>query len=212
MNAKSTNPTTTARSGNPRASRMDPQERRRHLIAAALRTFAARGIGEASHSAIAREAGVAVPTAFHYFESKEALVEAVLDEVSRFLLDDLLAGNDDPAESAPNVIANIHMSFCDAIESHPDYIRVWLEWSVSIRDGLWDSYLGFYRGALAGMREIIERGQRDGSIRADIDIDDAARVIVALAHMTVQMKFSGATREQVEHTLRSLMQGYLQTV
>ena len=174
MNAKSTNAATTARSGNPRASRMDPQARRRHLIAAALRTFAARGIGEASHSAIAREAGVAVPTAFHYFESKEALVEAVLDEVSRFLLDDLLAGNDDPAESAPNVIANI--------------------------------------GALAGMREIIERGQRDGSIRADIDIDDAARVIVALAHMTVQMKFSGATREQVEHTLRSLMQGYLQTV
>ncbi len=191
---------------------MDPHERRAQLINSALRTFAARGIGEASHSAIAREAGVAVPTAFHYFESKEALVAAVLGEVSRFLLDDLLAGNDNPTESAPNVITNIHMSFCDAIESHPDYIRVWLEWSVSIRDGLWDSYLEFYRGALAGTRKVLERGQREGTIRADIDIDDASRVIVALAHMTVQMKFSGATREQVDHTLRSLMQGYLQIV
>lgn len=191
---------------------MDPEKRRRQLIQAALRTFAARGIGEASHSAIAREAGVAVPTAFHYFESKDALVAAVLGEVSRYLLDDLLAGNDDPGETAPNVIANIHMSFCDAIESHPDYIRVWLEWSVSIRDGLWDSYLDFYRGALAGTRKVLERGQHEGTIRADIDIDDACRVIVALAHMTVQMKFSGATREQVDHTLRSLTQGYLQTV
>ncbi len=208
MKTKSANLTGTS----PRASRMEPQERRRQLVAAALRTFATRGIGEANHSAIAREAGVAVPTAFHYFDSKDALVEAVLDEVSRFLLEDLLAGNDNPTESAPNVIANIHMSFCDAIESHPDYIRVWLEWSVSIRDGLWDSYLDFYRAALAGTRTVLKRGQREGTIREDIDIDDACRVIVALAHMTVQMKFSGATREQVDHTLRSLTQGYLQTV
>ncbi|MGR9090798.1 MAG: TetR/AcrR family transcriptional regulator [Gammaproteobacteria bacterium] len=195
-----------------RASRMDPEARRRQLIAAALRTFAARGIGETSHSALAREAGVAVPTAFHYFESKEALVDAVLAEVSRFLLDELLAGNDNPSESAPKIIADIHMAFCDAIESHPDHIRVWLEWSVSIRDGLWESYLEFYRAALAGTRTILERGQREHTVRAEIDIDDAARVIVALAHMTVQMKFSGATREQVDHTLHSLMQGYLQTV
>lgn len=201
-----------ARAVTTRASRMDPEARRRQLIAAALRTFADRGIGETSHSALAREAGVAVPTAFHYFESKEKLVEAVLAEVSRFLLDDLLAGNDKPDESAPNVIANIHMSFCDAIETHPDHIRVWLEWSVSIRHGLWESYLDFYRAALAGTRAVLERGQRERSIRTEIDIDDASRVIVALAHMTVQMKFSGATREQVDHTLRSLMQGYLQTV
>ena len=211
MTAKPTRDVT-ERSATARASRMEPEARRQQLIAAALRTFAARGIGETSHSALAREAGVAVPTVFHYFESKEALIDAVLAEVSRFLLEDLLAGNENPTESAPNVIANIQMSFCDAIESHPDHIRVWLEWSVSIRDGLWDSYLDFYRAALAGTREILARGQREYTIRPEIDIDDAARVIVALAHMTVQMKFSGATREQVDHTLHSLMQGYLQTV
>jgi TetR/AcrR family hemagglutinin/protease transcriptional regulator len=112
--------------------------------------------------------------------------------------------------SAPNSIEAVLMAFCDSIDSDPDYVRVWLEWSVSIRAGLWESYLRFYRKALAGIRTILERGVDASSIRADLDLDDAARVIVGLAHMVAQMKFSGASREQVVRTVHSLVQGYLE--
>jgi TetR/AcrR family hemagglutinin/protease transcriptional regulator len=193
-----------------RASRMSPDDRRQQLIDTALRTFATRGIGETNHTVLAQEAGVAVPTVFHYFATKEALVEAALAEVSRFLLEDLLAGNDDPALAAPAAIERILMAFCDAIDSHPDYIRVWLEWSVAIRAGLWGSYLGFYRGALDGIGGILIRGVAAGAIREDIEVDDASRVIVGLAHMIVQMKFSGGSREQVVHTVHTLLLSYLQ--
>ena len=84
-----------------RASRMAPAARKAQLIKSALRIFAERGIGEASHTAIAQQAGVAVPTTFHYFGTKDEIVEATLAEVSRFLLDDLLAGNDNPTVAAP---------------------------------------------------------------------------------------------------------------
>jgi len=103
------------------------------------------------------------------------------------------------------------MSFCDSIDTAPDYVRVWLEWSVSVRDGLWDRYLDFYRNANKGIGKIIKRGVREQSIRKNINVDDAARVIVGLAHMVAQMKFSGASRKQVARTVNSLVTGYLES-
>ncbi|MDA0824534.1 MAG: hypothetical protein O3C28_19245, partial [Proteobacteria bacterium] len=83
--------------------------------------------------------------------------------------------------------------------------------SVSIRDGLWPSYLEFYSGARSGIRKILERGIAQSSVRHDIEIDDAARVIVTLAHMIVQMKFSGSSRDQIVNTVHTLLSSYLQS-
>ena len=193
-----------------RATRMTPADRRRQIVACALSEAARLGLERARHSDVARAAGVAVPTVFHYFPTRESLALAVVEEVARFLLEDLLAGTGDPAQPAPQVIESVLMVFCDSIETHPDYVRVWLEWSVAVRGELWNSYLEFHRAALAGIREIAARGVGQGSIRDDIDVDDAARVIVSLAHMVAQMNFSGATRAQVAHTVHSLVEGYLE--
>ena len=193
-----------------RAARMSPAERRRQILAHALAEAARLGLDRARHSDVARAAGVAVPTVFHYFPTRIDMTTAVVDEVARFLLDDLLAASDHPARPAPETIETVLMVFCDSIDTHPDYARVWLEWSVAVRGELWDSYLRFHRAALDGIRAIMLRGIEQGSIRGDVDIDDAARVIVSLAHMVAQMSFSGATREQVAHTVRSLVRGYLE--
>ncbi|RVQ66352.1 TetR/AcrR family transcriptional regulator [Croceicoccus ponticola] len=195
----------------PRASRMSPQDRREYLIQSAIRTFADRGIGETSHSALARDARIALPTMFHYFPTRSDIVKAALDEVMRFLLEDLLRGHAGPERAAPLAIEAILMAFCDAIDTYDHYVRVWLEWSVSIRGDLWKSYLVFYERAREGHRQILERGIREGSVRPDIVIDDATRIIVGLAHVIVQMKYSGSSREQVTRTVHSLAIEYLST-
>lgn len=51
--------------------------RRRRLIDAAARVFAARGFDAASMDDIAREAGAGKPTLYRYFAGKDALFEAV---------------------------------------------------------------------------------------------------------------------------------------
>jgi TetR/AcrR family hemagglutinin/protease transcriptional regulator len=188
---------------------MSPTARREQLMQAALALCARRGLGSARHSDLAEAAGVAVPTTFHYFPTKTDLVNAVIGEVHRFLLEDIVAPHTASNAPAPVIIERTLTTFCDAIDSHPDHIRVWLEWSVSVREGLWESYLGFYRASLEAIGHLIARGQERGEIRVDLDVDDAARVIVGLAHMIVQMKFSGSSREQVAHTVHSLVQGYL---
>ncbi|MGE3771769.1 MAG: TetR/AcrR family transcriptional regulator [Gammaproteobacteria bacterium] len=189
---------------------MAPSARREQLLACALRTFAAKGLGETRHTDLAQAAGVALPTTFHYYPTRGELTEAVLDEVSRFLLDDIVAPHSAAATPAAVAIEQILMTFCDAMETHPDHVRVWLEWSVALRDALWQRYQKFYRGALAAIGRLLARGVDDGSIAADLDRDAAARVIVGLAHMIVQMRLSGSTRAQVDHTVRSLIRGYLQ--
>src|SRR5579859_5193587 len=54
---------------------------RAQLIAIATRMFADRGYEETSIEAVLREAGVSRGSLYHHFASKEALFEAVAEEV-----------------------------------------------------------------------------------------------------------------------------------
>src|SRR5690606_27764283 len=192
-----------------RAQRMSPEARKAQLLANAIVIFADKGIGNGVHSDLAELTGVSVPTVFHYFPTREALVAAVLGEIQRFLLDDLVATHLDPRLDAAASVEDLLMTFCDAIDTHQDYIRIWLEWSVSIRCELWTSYLGFYQRAIVGVKQIITRGREDGSVAGDLDVEDAARVIVGVAHMVAQMKFAHSSRDTIQHTIHSLVSGYL---
>ncbi|OUO64320.1 TetR/AcrR family transcriptional regulator [Collinsella sp. An268] len=63
---------------------MDPEERRRELLACAMRLFAEEGYDNVSVRAVARAAGVAPGLAYHYFDSKERLfAEAIEDYACR---------------------------------------------------------------------------------------------------------------------------------
>ena len=64
---------------NGKRRRLPPEERRAQLLEIAIDVFAERGLGAARHAEIAERAGVAVSTVFAYFETREALVDAVLD-------------------------------------------------------------------------------------------------------------------------------------
>lgn len=192
-----------------RASRLSPAARKQQLLQCALQVFAERGLGEGRHAELAELAAVAVPTTFHYFPTREDLLQATLDEVARFLLADVVKPNVESDEPAPLMIKKILLSFTDAIDHHPHHIRVWLEWSSSVRDGMWDLYLLFYGKAIKAIQRILKSGQRKGEIHADIDTSDAARIIVGMAHMITQMRFAGNSRATVEHTVDSLVKGYL---
>ena len=193
-----------------RAARMTPAARREQLLDCALRSFSQKGLGDTRHTDLALLAGVALPTTFHYYPTRGELTDAVLDEVSRFLIEDIVVPHFESGVPAPLAVEQILMTFCGAIDTHPHHIRVWLEWSVALRDGLWERYLVFYRKALDGIGRLLARGAAEGSVAEHLNRDDAARVIVGLAHMIVQMRLSGSTREQVVQTVHSLVQGYLQ--
>ena len=62
---------------------MDPGERRRELLACAMRLFAEEGYDNVSVRAVARAAGVAPGLAYHYFDSKEKMFAEAIGDYAR---------------------------------------------------------------------------------------------------------------------------------
>ena len=55
------------------------EDRREQIIDAAMRVFAQKGFTRATNKDVAREAGITAGLIYHYFESKEALLMAVIE-------------------------------------------------------------------------------------------------------------------------------------
>lgn len=194
-----------------RATRMSPEARRAQLLACAMKIFAEKGIGQANHTDLAEMAGVSVPTTFHYFPTREDLSAVVIGEVTRFLLEDFVESRIAiDSESGAAAIGSMLLAFADAIDTHPDYIRVWLQISSAVQDGYWQDYLAFYVNVLRRIKVLLLRGLRDGSIHPQLDVDAASRIIVGCAHMVAHIKFGKGSRKTVEQTVNSLVRGYLE--
>src|ERR1700758_1219233 len=132
----------------PGARRLDKAERKDMLLRHAIAVFAHRGFGAAHHTEIAERANVSEPTVFFYFATREVLVAEVLGEVARFFLD---MGETVHAKraSAPQIFLAHSRKFVDAVDTHPDYIRVLLAWSTAQSDEVRAAYLRFHQEILA---------------------------------------------------------------
>ena len=113
---------------------MDPGERRRELLACAMKLFAEEGYDNVSVRAVARAAGVAPGLAYHYFDSNARRcaegINAVLDEKSPSLdekLDralELGAGGGYPyaaffhAEGNGTLHDRLSLAMCEAVRPH----------------------------------------------------------------------------------------------
>ncbi|MBX9605706.1 MAG: TetR/AcrR family transcriptional regulator [Gammaproteobacteria bacterium] len=193
----------------PGARRLAPDARRAQLLTCALKVFARRGLGAARHAEIAAEAGMSVPTVFVYFPTREALVQAVLEEVARLIHDDVLKPLQRDDVPAPTVLRQSALAFAEAIDLYPDHARVWLDWSTSVRDELWPRYLAFQDRVQALLLTTTLRGKTEGSLPADLDAEDAVRLLIGSAYMIAQMKLTGTDSARVRHFIESLVEGFL---
>lgn len=153
---------------------------------------------------MAAAAGVAVPTVFAYFKTRSDLMHAVLGEVARFYRT-TTNRYDRPEVPAPRVILDAAIAFVSSIDSDPDYARILLEWSASVREEMWPLFVRLQHGQLAYFASVIARGQREGAISREIDTEDTAAIIVGAWHLIAQMKFMHRPPEQVHRFLLTLL-------
>jgi len=155
----------------------------------ALRAFAEEGLGRAGHARVADLGGVSVPTVFHYFPTREVLMDAVLDEVESFFAS-LAQIVHRRGGTAASVLTAHGLAFLESCETHPHHIRVWLDWSTAIREHVWPRYLSFQERLVGIVAETIARGLCEGQVPPHVDPDTAARLFVGNAHMAAVMKFA----------------------
>lgn len=188
--------------------RMNPDDRRAQLLACGVKVFAHLGIGRASHAEVAREAGVSVATVFNYFPSRESLVEQVLSRVDEFLTG-MTADIEISRLRAPEALYKLMRAFAEAANTDTDMVRVWLEWSTSIRDDTWPKYLEFQERIIDRLQQVIVNGKFAGTVAPDVDPEDAARIVVGDAHMVALMQFAHRTSADMDRFLRHLVESVL---
>ncbi|HCM04539.1 MAG TPA: TetR/AcrR family transcriptional regulator [Oceanospirillales bacterium] len=185
--------------------RLAPEERKRLLLNDAVEVFANRGIGRGGHTEIAEMSGVSVATVFNYFNTREDLVEAVLDEVEARFLDlaeEIYSQGDAPLEAVSN-----HMkAFMNLCETEPAYIKVWLEWSCSIREGIWARYIDFQNKLLAMIAKQVDKAIKNGDLAPGLSAAERSRWLLGNSQMLVSMAFdpSGKPRGMQQMVDRGL--------
>jgi TetR/AcrR family transcriptional regulator, fatty acid metabolism regulator protein len=145
--------------------------KRRLILDAAVRVFARQGYETSRVGDIAKEAGVAYGLVYHYFGSKDAVLEAVFHEQwGRLLAAVALA--EETGETAPEQLALVVKIVLRAWRDDPDLVRLLVREitrSPHIQDEL--DEIG---QAFASLERIVARGQEEGTFRADVDPQIAA--------------------------------------
>ncbi|MDG3005714.1 TetR/AcrR family transcriptional regulator [Paludisphaera mucosa] len=105
------------------AAKAEESEVARHIARAAARLFARRGYEATSIREIVEEAGVAKPTLYYYYGSKEGLAKALLADPLNALaerLGDVIRNEADPVRVLEQVL-EAHFAFC---REEPDRSRL----------------------------------------------------------------------------------------
>jgi AcrR family transcriptional regulator len=108
------------------APRMAPEQRREHLIDAALEVILERGYAGVSIEAIAREAGITRPVVYDHFPNLNRLLHAVIEREERISLDQLgKVVPENPGDYEPGgLLATGVARFLDAVTSRPATWRI----------------------------------------------------------------------------------------
>src|SRR5919202_1435918 len=150
-----------------------PEERRRQILEAAVRAFAAKGYHACRVSDIATEAGVAYGLVYHYFGSKDALLQAIFDETWGAMLDTINSVEqlDEPASDRVRKVTEIVLR---TWKRDPDLVRLLVR--EATRNQQLERETDEIVLAFDALQRIIERGQAGGEFRPDLDPRLAATI------------------------------------
>jgi TetR/AcrR family fatty acid metabolism transcriptional regulator len=149
-------------------------DKRARILQAAVKVFARRGYFASRVAEVARRAGVADGTIYLYFRNKEDILVSLFDEVMSAHLEgkrrDLEP--DAPAPVRLRAIAERHLGLLGGNRDLAVVFQVELRQSTKFMERFTASWLQDYFALIA---EVIEQGQREGSLRADLPVKIATK-------------------------------------
>jgi TetR/AcrR family transcriptional regulator, fatty acid metabolism regulator protein len=148
-------------------------DKRRLILDAAVRVFARRGFNGCRVSDIADEAGVAYGLVYHYFRSKDEVLDTLFLERWNVLLEvirELDAGNDPPREKLYAITSFI----VDSYRHDPELMKVIIVEVTRAANSFGRTHLAKIREAYELIAAIVERAQADGTFKTTVTPEFAA--------------------------------------
>ncbi len=148
-------------------------DKRRLILDAAVRVFARRGFHHCRVSDIADEAGVAYGLVYHYFQSKDEVLDTLFLERWDVMLDAIreLDASGDPARDKLRAIASF---IIESYRHDPDLMKVIIVEVTRAANSFGAAHLGKITEAYRQIQGIVEKAQRDGEFRETVTAEFAA--------------------------------------
>ncbi|MDX6448451.1 MAG: TetR/AcrR family transcriptional regulator, fatty acid metabolism regulator protein [Gaiellaceae bacterium] len=141
------------------------EDKRAIILAAAVRVFAREGYHDARVGDIAKEAGVAYGLVYHYFRSKEAVLEAVFRETWGAMLT-AIRSVEDRGGPATDQLRRVCAIVLGSWATDPDLIRVLVR--EVVRSPQIQREIDEIAQAFAALERIIVRGQKEGTFTTEL--------------------------------------------
>jgi AcrR family transcriptional regulator len=148
-------------------------DKRRLILDAAVRVFARQGFNGCRVSDIADEAGVAYGLVYHYFRSKDEVLDTLFLERWNVLLDVIreLDARDMPAREKLHAITSF---IVDSYKHDPELMKVIIVEVTRAANSFGRTHLAKIREAYELIGAIVERAQRRGEFKTTVTPEFAA--------------------------------------
>jgi TetR/AcrR family transcriptional regulator, fatty acid metabolism regulator protein len=150
------------------------EEKRRQIMEAAVRAFARKGYHACRVGEIAEEAGVAYGLVYHYFGSKEEVLQTIFRDTWTQMLA-RIAEVEQAAEPAHEQVRKVTALLLRTWKRDPDLVRVLVREVTRSPEQL-QQQIEEIGHAYEALERIIRRGQETGEFSADIDAQVAATI------------------------------------
>ena len=148
-------------------------DKRRSILDAAVRVFARQGFHACRVADIADEAGVAYGLVYHYFASKDEILDTLFLERWAIMLETIrhVDAQQIPARDKLGAIASF---IIDSYTHDPDLMKVIIVEVTRAANSFGQTHLGQIREAYNLIAQIVTQAQEEGAFKADIDAAFAA--------------------------------------
>lgn len=150
------------------SARTAPADKRRLILDAAIRVFARQGFHTCRVSDIADEAGVAYGLVYHYFKSKDAVLDTLFLERWSVLLEAIAEVDGQETLPARDKLYAIASFIVDSYSHDPELMKVIIVEVTRAANSFGRTHLAKIREAYALIAEIVGKAQADGSFRSDV--------------------------------------------
>jgi AcrR family transcriptional regulator len=159
-------------------------DKRRVILDAAVRVFARRGFHICRVSDIADEAGVAYGLVYHYFSSKEEILDTMFLERWEVMLE-AIAETDASSLAPLGKLRAVASFIVDSYRRDPELMKVIIVEVTRAANTFGRTHMAKIKEAYAGVAGIVSEGQRSGAFRADVDPRFAALAFYGLVEQVL---------------------------
>jgi TetR/AcrR family transcriptional regulator, fatty acid metabolism regulator protein len=171
-------------------------DKRRQILDAAIRVFATRGFHACRVSDVADEAGVAYGLVYHYFGSKEEILNTLFSERWQVMLDAIAEVDRRREVTARDKLYLVASFIIDSYRHEPELMKVIIVEITRAANSFGRDHLAKIREAYDMIAQIVEKAQREGVFKRDISSDFAALMFYG----AIEQLLSGWIFDLIPHT------------